>query len=52
LEPLVGYDGLFGMFLKRVKTTFVPRRPRSRLSNKDPMTMIIFIIIINEVTVI
>jgi hypothetical protein len=26
-------DGLFGMFLKRVKTTFVPRRPRSRNSN-------------------
>jgi hypothetical protein len=34
LEPLVGYDGLFGMFLKRVKTTFVPRRPGSRLSNR------------------
>jgi hypothetical protein len=28
------FDGLFGLFLKRVKTTFVPRRPRSRLSDR------------------
>jgi hypothetical protein len=31
MEPLVGYCWLiWSVFMKRVKTTFVPRRPRSR----------------------
>jgi hypothetical protein len=33
-EPLIGYDGLFGVFLRKSKDDFYSASPRSRFSDK------------------